>query len=679
MKIVIAIMIILMLAVLWRTKKMINLYYSFLVFAFITTLLTLFKYQVIDSRAARKNMENKRYEIEDIYATRGSIYSYDGHKLAFDVEKFNVVLDPTNLDDKFTEDISKILSKYVGKKEQEIVEIIRDARKKGKKFYDFKLEINYDTKQSLVSDIQEYKKQAKKSGKGKLIGKWIFYPQKSERYNVEGNEFESIIGFLNNENNAVYGVEKSYDKYLKGIPGKARVYKPAIDLYKGYTLQSLIFNEVLKEPRPGYDVYLTIDSVLQYRMDEIISKVYEDFSAESVMGILMEADTGKIIAMDSYPKSTNKAEIKNRTITDLFEPGSIFKPVTVSSAIEEKLINKNTIIHSDGYVKVKDRTIHDHDRTTIGDLTITKIITHSGNVAMVKIAQLMESSIFYNYLKNFGLAQKTGIDTAFETSGKLFPLKSFTEVRKSNVSFGQGISMTQLQMLTTLNATINGGKLLKPFVVDRVVNDKGEIKLQNKTTVLHTPISEATSSQIREMLEQVVMSGTGRGIAIPGYRLGGKTGTAQKAGPHGYERGKYFSSFFAFFPADKPKYSILITVNEPHGAYYGAAVALPPAREIIEKLIKYKGIEPTYIPEEIKEVETVIKKVAKQKDLNEINNIFNMGIMPDLTGLTVRQIISISEYKKYKINFKGHGKVVNQNVKNGSKIDSNSVIILELK
>lgn len=662
-----------------KNFKVIKIYYISIVFAFAIIVLKLSFLQIFYSSSARKNLEDKRYEIEDIYATRGSIYSFDGHKLAFDVEKFNVILDPTNLEDKFTEDIAKILAKYVGKKEQEIVNIIRESRNKGKKFYDFKLEINYETKENLVKEIQEYKKYAKKSGKGKLIGKWIFYPQKSERYIVEGNEFESIIGFLNNENNAVYGVEKSYDKYLKGIAGKARVYKPAVDLYKGYTLQSLIFNEVLKEPRPGYDIYLTIDSVLQYRMDEIISKVYEDFSAESVMGILMEADTGKIIAMDSYPKASNKAEIKNRTITDLFEPGSIFKPVTVSSAIEEKLINKNTIIHSDGYVKVKDRTIHDHDRTTVGDLTITQIITHSGNVAMVKIAKLMESSIFYKYLKNFGLAQKTGIDTAFESSGKLFPLKSFTEVRKSNVSFGQGISMTQLQMLTTLNATINGGKLLKPFVVDRVVDDKGEIKLQNKTTVLHTPISEATSSQIREMLEQVVTSGTGRGISIPGYRLGGKTGTAQKAGPRGYERGKYFSSFFAFFPADKPKYSILITVNEPHGAYYGAAVALPPAREIIEKLIKYKGIEPTYIPEKTATEEVVIKKANNKKDLNGINNTFNIGLMPDLSGLTIKQIIGLGEYRKYKISFKGHGKVINQNIKKGAKIDSNSVIILELK
>lgn len=660
--------------------------YSFVVCFMILIILCKLVYFQISSAidGGRKKIDEKRFEVEQIYAKRGSIYSNDNHKLAFDVEKYDITFDPMNLDDKFVSDISNILSKYVGKSKEEVEKAIRDTKLKKKHFYDFKIEIDYTLKEKLVKEISDYKKQSKKSGKGRVIGKWIFYQQKSERYTVVGNEFESVIGFLNKEGKPVYGVENSYDKYLRGVQGKVKVYKPATDTYKDYTLQSLIDDKVLQEPKPGNNVYLTIDSVMQYGLDEILEKAYEDSSAESAMGILMEADTGRIIAMDSYPKATNKSEIKNRPITDLFEPGSIFKPITVSIAMEQKLINKDTIIHSDGYVKVKDRIIHDHDSSTRGDLTITKIITHSGNVAMVKIGQLMDSNIFYNYLHKFGLSQKTGIDTSFESPGRLFSLKSFTEVRKSNVSFGQGISMTQLQMLTTLNATINGGKLLKPFIVDRVVDVNGNVVLQNKTQVLYTPISEATSAQIREILENVVTSGTGRGVIIPGYRIGGKTGTAQKAGPRGYEKGKYFSSFFAFFPADKPKYSVLITINEPHGAYYGAAVALPPARDLLEKLIKYKGIEPSYIPdiEERNKSDNIVvaKNTSKPRDLGLINLDLQNKMMPDLSGLSLRQIISLSSYKKYKnIKFKGHGKVVSQSVKLGTKIDENTPIIIELK
>lgn len=660
--------------------KTIHFYFLFIVLFFIIICLKLLYYQVICSGEARKNIEKYRYELEDIYAKRGSIYSSDGHKLAFDVEKYNIILDPMNLDEKFYPDIANILSKYVGKSKEEILTLLQTYRQKSRKFLDFKVEITYDAKQNFEKDLKEYKREAKNNGKGKIIGKWLHFQQKSERFQVEGQEFEAILGFLNSENKPVYGVEYSYNKYLKGEPGKARVYKAATEAVRPYTLQSLIDEQIIKQPKQGADVYLTIDSVLQYAMDEVLKNAFTDFTAESVMGILMEADTGKILAMDSYPKSTNKTEIKNRSITDLFEPGSIFKPITVAAAIEQKLVNKDTIIHSDGFVRVKDRTIHDHDSSTKGDLTINKIIMHSGNVAMVKIVQLMETPTFYNFLKNFGLSQKTGIDIAFETASKLFSLKSFTEVRKSNVSFGQGISMTQMQMLTSLNTTINGGKLLKPFVVDKVVDQDGNILLQNKEVVKHKPISEHTSEQIREMLENVVTSGTGKGIFIPGYRLGGKTGTAQKAGPHGYEKGKYFSSFFAFFPADKPKYSILITVNEPHGAYYGAAVALPLVRQVLEKLIKYKGIEPSYIPEvEKKEIE-VKKNVSKPIDVQAINNIFQTGIMPNLNGLTVRQLISIPAYSKYnKIKFVGHGRVINQSINPGSKVDANTEIVIELK
>ena len=166
-----------------------------------------------------------------------------------------------------------------------------------------------------------------------------------------------------------------------------------------------------------------------------------------------------------------KSEIKNRVITDLFEPGSIFKPITVSSAIEEKHITKNTIISSEGSIKVKNRIIHDHDKTTVGSLPVSKIIAHSGNVAMVKIGQMMSTDVFYEYLKAYGLGKKTNVDTVYETAGRLFELKDFSEVRKSNVSFGQGISMNQLQMIMALNATINGGNLLKPYIVSHVTDN----------------------------------------------------------------------------------------------------------------------------------------------------------------------------------------------------------------
>lgn len=655
--------------------NVINIYYFLVVGALALILIVLVKYQIFDSKNEREKLANIRYEIKEVYAKRGSIISDDGHKLAFDIEKYNVILDPFNIKDDMIQRVSEILSKYVNKNSIELQENIKKYKSNKKRYMNLKTELDYISKTKLEEEIAKFKSEKKDHNK------WLVCQVISERYGLEGQEFESIIGYVNKEKQAVYGVEKFYDDILKGKAGKARVYIPSAESNKEYTLQSIIGDQVIENAEKGYDVHLTIDSIMQYTVDEILKETYENFSAEAVMGILMETDTGKIIAIDSYPKSTGNHDIKNRPITDLFEPGSIFKPITVSAAIEENLINENTVIHSDGFIRVKDRVIHDHDNTTKGSLSIAQIIAHSGNVAMVKIAQLMNGETFYNYLKNFGLSEKTGIDSSYEFSGKLFPLKSFTEVRKSNVAFGQGISMTQIQMLTSLNSTINGGYLLKPFLVDKITDEKGNLIKQNERVVIHRPISENTSAQIRRMLEKVVTTGTGKQIAIDGYRIGGKTGTAQKAGERGYEKGKYFSSFFAFLPADKPKYSILITVNEPKGAYYGAAVALPPAKKIIEKLIKYKGMLPENIPVvETEEIKDEVKQNILKPSIKNVNESLKNNIMPNLLGLSIKEVVGLNMQSKYhKIKIKGRGMVVSQNIPAGNPLTQDSIIILELK
>lgn len=661
-----------------RGIRVIDLYYIASVLLIIIIISTLVKYQIFDSNKERERIAKNRYEIKDVYAKRGSIISADGYKLAFDIEKYNIILDPVNIDEVLFAELGTILEKYTKKDSSSIIESIVVAKQKKRRYLNLKVELDYISKTELEKEVQKLKKKHKLANK-----EWLSNEQISERYNVEGKEFESVIGFVNKEHKAVYGLEHFYNKDLEGKIGKSKTYIASSRYNKEYTLLSLLGDEVIEPAQRGYDVHLTIDSIMQYSLDEVLKETFNNFEAESVIGILMEADTGKIIAMDSYPKSTSSLDIKNRPITDLFEPGSIFKPITVSAAIEEKLINENTIIHSEGSIRVKDRVIHDHDNTTKGSLSIAQIMAHSGNVAMVKIAQMMNSETYYQYLQNYGFAEKTGIDTSFEFSGKLFPLKSFTEVRKSNVAFGQGISMTQIQILNSLNATINGGKLLKPFIVSKITDEKGNIVRQNETIITHRPISEETSRQIRNMLEKVVTTGTGRQIAIDGYRIGGKTGTAQKAGNKGYEKGKYFSSFFAFFPADKPKYSILITVNEPKGAYYGAAVALPPAKKIVEKLIKYKGILPENIQttniEKIAEKEIIDNNIVKESAKN-VQKSFKNGIMPNLIGYSLKEILALNPYASYKnIKIVGKGKVVSQNIMPGNNINENSLIILELK
>ena len=328
--------------------------------------------------------------------------------------------------------------------------------------------------------------------------------------------------------------------------------------------------------------------------------------------------------------------------------------------LQSGVINANSTIQSNGYIKVADRTIRDHDGSTTGDLTLEKLIANSGNVGMVKIAQMIKNNEFYDYLKNIGFGSKTEIDTFSESTQKLFNQKEMSEVKKANISFGQGIAMTQMQMLMALNTVINDGKLMKPYLVEKIVDGDNNIIEQNSSTVLKTVFSEEVSRLNRQYMEAVVNKGTGRGVQIPGYRIGGKTGTA-------------------FFPVDSPKYAILIKVNEPKGAYYGAAVALPPVKSVLEKLIKYKGINPEGIVKNTNLVRQTKNKAVK-KDLSKIKNEFNDGVMPDLTEISLREFISVyphQKFSKYKVS--GSGKVKSQFPLPGVKITKDSEIKINLE
>ena len=426
---------------------------------------------------------------------------------------------------------------------------------------------------------------------------------------------------------------------------------------------------------PSFSRNYIKNEIFQDIMDAELKKAFQTYSPVSAMGIIMEVETGRILAMSSYPKASNNAEVKNRPITDMFEPGSIFKPITVAMGLDTGVITPNSTIYSGGHIKVQDRLIGEHDPSKKGTYTIEGLMAASSNVGMVVIGSRIDTKVFQNYLDKVGTGKKTGIDTFAEMSPKLLSVKDLTPVRKSNVSFGQGIAMTQIQMITSINAVVNNGKLMKPYLVDRLEDDKGNIVKQNSPVVVRKVFEDDTSRRVRKYMEAVVTKGTGKGAQIKGYRIGGKTGTAQKPGVKGYEGRKYFSSFIAFFPVDNPKYIVLISINEPKvgGKHYGSEVALPSVRNVLEKLIKYMGISPEGNIEESRKEKAVEQK--PMKDLKKLLNEFNNNKMPDLTGLSLREIISIYpqiKFPKYKIT--GNGSVVEQYPSPGTKLDKNSEV-----
>ena len=651
----------------WNSFRFRLMFIVIIIFlGFLWIIANLFYIQIIKGDEWQKAGEMQYKSEFTVKSKRGKIITNDGEVLAYDGETYDIVMDPTLIDpeniDKLMELLKSNISSFdVSKVKKDILEKSRQ----NKKYLKLEYILGYNEKKNIQDELS----------KDKSLKSGVFFETNYTRNYIKNSAFQELIGSLDVDNKGVYGIEKTYNDQLTGVDGVIEGFRIP---RKFTTVYSLKETKEIVLAKNGNDLFLTLDSVLQYTLDDELRKTFEQYDAVSAMGILMEVETGKILAMSSYPKAKNNAEVKNRPITDLFEPGSIFKPITVATGLQLGVINRNTVVASTGHIKVADRVVNDHDGSTTGSLTLENLIAKSGNVGMVKIAQMMKTRDFYSYLEKVGLGKKTGIDTYSETSQKLLPLKDMTEVKKSNIAFGQGIAMTQLQMLMALNTVINHGKLVKPYLVDHIEDNDGNVIHQNAPIVLEKVFSEEVSKLNRHYMEAVVTKGTGQGAQILGYNIGGKTGTAQKSGYKGYEKGKYFSSFFAFFPVENPKYAILITINEPHGAYYGAAVALPPVKSVFEKLIKYKGINPQGIITEKKQ-QSVINPYQK-KDLKRIAEEFENELMPDLKGISLRELLAVYPQRKYsKYKFVGSGQVKEQWPLPGTRINKDTEIKIVLE
>ena len=398
--------------------------------------------------------------------------------------------------------------------------------------------------------------------------------------------------------------------------------------------------------------------------------------SDEAYGIVMDPNNGKILGVASLTTNKKRA-LRNPVFQNQFEPGSTFKPIVVAGAMDRGLINRNTTFDvGEGRITKYGHTIRESSRSTRGVITTEEVLKKSSNVGMVLIGDKFTDKEFEDNLKDFGLYDRTGVDFPGEIKPFTVSYKKWHGLKKSTMSFGQGIVVTPIQLATAFSAVINGGVLYKPYIVEKITDDSGVIIRRNIPTPVRRVISEKTSEQLREILENVVADGTARRGQVEGYRIGGKTGTAQLSTKGGYLKNNYLASFIGFFPADKPKYVVLVMFLKPKGETiyekYGGATAAPVFADIVRRITKTKNI----LSQNVSSISAVTE--VKNGE-SQGNNEFVDVVMPDLTGFSPKDVVYIFKNTDIEISVEGVGLVDKQIPAAGTSLENVKEIKIILK
>lgn len=576
---------------------------------------------LINGEENRLKAERNQLSDTQIAAERGTIYDSNMNVLAKSASAWLVYINPSQIkDDTQKELVVNGLSQILGVD----ADSVRTKAEKTKTGYQkIAGEVETDVKEALEAYIDE--------NSDNKLSTIIGIDPDTKRYYPYSSFASTIIGFTNSDDQGVGGIEMQYDDDLTGVSGRIITAKNA---QQGSMSSDY---ETTYDAKPGESLVLTIDEVIQYYLEQGLEQALVDTGAKYAYGIVMDTDTGAILGMTSKPdfdlnnprkisnaalsetiaaitddtqraqETTNAlyAQWRNRTISDTYEPGSVFKTVVVSAALEEGVVDLNTTYTCTGGIQVADNYQRCWKPGGHGHETLTQGLMNSCNPFFITIGQSLGEERFYKYFEAFGFTEKTGIDLPAEAkpvAGKTYhALESRGISELSSSSFGQTFQVSPIQMITAVNTIANGGKLMQPYVVDSKLDSDGNVVYKTTPTVKRQVISEKTASTVADMMEQVVSIGTGKNAYVAGYHVAGKTGTSEKIGIEG----AYIASFAGFAPADNPEISILIAIDEPPGEHGGGAVAAPIASMLLEKIMTYLNVEPQYEDDELSNISSV--------------------------------------------------------------------------
>lgn len=433
--------------------------------------------------------------------------------------------------------------------------------------------------------------------------KGIHLIDETKRSYPNGALASQTIGFSGIDNVGLEGIERYYDSYLRGKKG----YKYIVRDAKAREIYA--FERGFIPPVDGYNAILTIDEVIQHIAEKALKKACRKHNAKAGVAIVMSPSNGDIFALavepsfdlNDFDKADSNAR-RNRAVCDVYEPGSVFKVVTASACLDEKAVSlEDNFFCENGAWYVAGHTLHDHRGH--GNLTFREVIVKSSNIGTVKAAMKLGEGALYKYIKAYGFGSFTGIDMPGEISGIVRPLNLWSKYSITAIPMGQEVGITPIQLTSCVSAIANGGLLVKPRLVSKIIDSKGETIKEFEPVIKRRAISEETSRKLKGILQGVVESGTGKSAKLEGYDAAGKTGTSQKIEPSGrYSHSRFVASFAGFVPVDEPAISICVMIDEPHPAYFGGAVSAPVFKEIAQATLRYLEVEPEH--SENKEVVT---------------------------------------------------------------------------
>jgi cell division protein FtsI (penicillin-binding protein 3) len=506
----------------------------------------------------------------------------------------------------------------------------------------------------------------------------VGFLSESQRYYPNLTLAANLLGFVGVDSQGLEGLELQYDRHLRG---------ETLRILLGLDARGReIITDAPISPTnlSSHSLVLTIDRGIQFKVKKALSQAVEKTGARAGMAVVMHPGTGQILAMASLPsfnpnspKAYNPEVIRNRIITDIFEPGSIFKVFLLATALEENAVKSNDIFfcHNGAY-RIGNQVIHDHKK--YGWLTVEKIIKFSSNIGASQIGLKIGARKLDRYIRSFGFGSPTDVNLPGEVKGIVRDPDELSQVGIANTSFGQGVSVTGIQLVSALSAVANGGILMRPYVVKEILDSKNRVVKSFRPEPVNRIISQETSLEVTRILKQVVEpGGTGTAAALPGYEVAGKTGTAQKVDPllKTYTEDRYVSSFMGFVPADNPKLAILVVIDEPGGIPYGGVVAAPVFRTIAQETLPYLDVAPKNSVAQLEKRSEQAQRPNKP-EAQPRSDEQPEGVMPDLSGLSMKAALKWLGGMKLEIQITGRGILREQMPRPGTKLKEGTICIL---